>query len=383
MKLLICVVHPFDLWRVPGWFSDRLRADFPQLTVVHLPDYKGLDQEVVDADILINWNLRPQQFRAAKKLRWIHSTAAAVHALMFPELINSDVVVTNARDVHGPVVAEHAMALVFACAKRLRAAARYQQQHTWAQDQLWHDSVPPREIAGGTLGILGYGSIGRPLASMALALGMRVLALREHPDAPLQPDDLSPHPKSQPPVILSEADRRRSSSAARSEPEGAGEKAPYTAKASASFGIRQSALDNLTILGPSDLPRLLHDSEYVVLAAPITGKTRKVINAERLALMRPDAYLINVSRGELIEEPALIEALRRKSIAGAALDVTLHEPLPPDSPFWDFDNLLLTPHSAALTARLWERNYALFADNLRRFLAGQPLLYVVDKSKGY
>ena len=334
MKLLICIIHPFDLWRVPGWFSERLRSDFSQLTIVHLHDYKRLDEEIVDADILINWNLRPQQFRAAKKLRWIHSTAAAVHSLMFPELIASDVILTNARDVHGPVVAEHALALVFACAKRLHAAARYQQQHTWGQDQLWHDSVRPREISGGTLGILGFGSIGRPLARMALALGMRVVVLREHPQR-TSPDD---------PITRS---------------------------------------PDLTILGPSDLPRLLQGSDYLVLAAPITDNTRNLINAERLALMRPEAYLINVSRGELIDEPALIAALRQKTIAGAALDVAVHEPLSSDSPLWDLDNLFLTPHTAALTDRLWERNYALFAENLRRFLAGKPLLYLVDKSKGY
>ena len=375
MKLLICVVHPFDLWRPPAWFVDRLRADFPQLNVVHLPDYKGLDEEVIDADILVNWNLRPQQFRAAKKLRWIHSTAAAVHALMFPELIQSDVIVTNARDVHGPVVAEHALALVLACAKRLRASAIYQQQRTWGQDQLWHDSVRPREISGATLGILGFGSIGRPLARMALALGMRVVALREHPEKSMGPEPLLNS------VILSDARSAES-------------KAPHTAESStsanasstqisASLGNRHSAIGNPTILGPSDLPRLLVESDYLVLAAPITGKTRNLINSERLALMKPDAYLINVSRGELVDEPALIAALRERRIAGAALDVAVHEPLPADSPLWDLDNVLITPHTAALTDRLWERNYDLFAENLRRFLAGRPLLYVVNKATGY
>lgn len=332
MKLLICVIHPFDLWRVPAWFAERVRTEFPQLTVVHLPDYQRLDEEIVDTDILINWNLRPQQFVAAKKLRWIHSTAAAVHALMFPELIHSDVIVTNASEVHGPVVAEHALALVLACAKRLPTAARYQAGHVWAQDQLWQEGVRPREIGGATLGILGFGAIGQPLARLAFALGMRVLALREHPG-------------------------------------------------NVEASLRETG--RLEILGPDDLPRLFSESDFLVLAAPVTPKTVNLVNPERLALMKPEAYLINVARGGLVDEPALVAALQQGRIAGAALDVAAHEPLPPDSPLWDLENVLLTPHTAALTEKLWQRNYDLFADNLRRFLAGRPLRAVVNKTRGY
>src|SRR5271157_2518237 len=136
MKLLIALYHRFELWQMPQWFAERLRSEFPQLQVVHLPNYDRVTEEIADADIAISWSLRGEQITAAKKLRWIHSTAAAVHQLMTPELRASDIVVTNARDVHGPVVAEHAIALMFALAKRLPAAVRYQQQQVWAQEQI-------------------------------------------------------------------------------------------------------------------------------------------------------------------------------------------------------------------------------------------------------
>src|SRR5208337_4182831 len=126
-KLLICVRHPFDQWNVPVWFSERLQSEFLQLAIVHLPDYKRVDEEIVDAEIVVSWSIRPEQIVAAKKLRWIHSPAAAVHQLMFPELIASDVVLTNAREVHGPVVAEHVIAMIFALSKRIPHAVRLQQ----------------------------------------------------------------------------------------------------------------------------------------------------------------------------------------------------------------------------------------------------------------
>jgi phosphoglycerate dehydrogenase-like enzyme len=131
------------------------------------------------------------------------------------------------------------------------------------------------------------------------------------------------------------------------------------------------------------LDQMLAQSDYVVLAAPLTPATRGLMNSKRLAAMKPDAYLINVGRGPLIDDAALVDALRERRIGGAALDVFEQEPLPTDSPLWDLDNLLITPHTAALTEKLWQRHYELFSQNLRRYVAGEPLLYVVDKQKGY
>ena len=162
MKLLIALYHRFELWQMPQWFSERLRRDFPQLEVVHLPNYDRVTEEIADADISISWSLRGEQIKAARKLRWIHSTAAAVHQLMTPELHASDIIVTNARDVHGPVVAEHAIALAFALAKRLPQAVKHQQQKHWAQHDLWNAQPRPRELNGATMTIIGMGGIGRP-----------------------------------------------------------------------------------------------------------------------------------------------------------------------------------------------------------------------------
>ena len=164
MKLLILLHHRFDLWNAPEWFSERLRKDFPQLDVVHFGSYDGVEDHLQDAEIVIAWSLRPEQFKAARKLRWIHSPAAAVHQLIFPELVNSDVILTNSSQVHGPVVAEHVIALLFALAKRLPDAVRFQQKHTWGQEPMWRGRPRPRELTGATLGLVGIGSIGRGVA---------------------------------------------------------------------------------------------------------------------------------------------------------------------------------------------------------------------------
>jgi phosphoglycerate dehydrogenase-like enzyme len=328
MKILIVLHHRFELWNAPTWFAENLRAEFPQIDVVHLTSYDGVEEQLRDTEIAITWSLRPEQFKTALKLRWIHSPAAAVHQLIFPELIASDVLLTNARGVHGPVVAEHVIALVFALAKGLPVAARLQQKHVWGQETMWRGRLRPREVAGATLGLVGLGSIGLAVAKHASSLGMRVIAVREHPERP-QPE----------------------------------------------------LVEQIFHLHQFDV--LLSKSDFVVLAVPLTAETRGLMNAARLAKMKADACLINVGRGPLIDEGALAGALREHKIAGAALDVFEKEPLPADSPLWDLENVLITPHTAGLTEKLWERHYQLFSENLRRYLAQQPLLAVVDKQRGY
>lgn len=327
-KLLIVTYHRLDLWIAPAWFSERLRGEFPELQVVQLNSYENVEQEIADAEIMFGISLRPEQFLAARKLRWIHSQAAAVHQFLFPELVNSDVILTNARDVHGPVVAEQVIAMMFALARQISAAVNFQQKHTWGQEAMWRANWRPRELAGATVGLVGLGSIGRNVAKRASALGMRVIAAREHPEK---------------------------------------EKPQYVDE----------------VLPSSKLLDLLTRSDYVVLSTPVTPETTEMIGAEQLAAMKPDACLINVGRGPLIDEPALIEALRDHKIGGAALDVFNEEPLPSDSPLWDLENLLITPHTAGMSDNMWERHYALFSENLRRYFSGQPLLGLVDKHGGY
>ena len=327
MKLVFCVQHPFSLWQVPEWVAERLRQEFPALEVVLLHSYKGLEDAVADADVLVAWSLRAEQFKAARKLRWIHSTTAAVHALLIPEVVASDVVVTNSRNVHGPVVAEHAMALIYALAKRLHVARDEQHKKRWAKDILWDSPARPRELAGATLVLVGLGAIGENIARAAHAIGMHVIGVREHPN-------------------------RGSRSVER-------------------------------VVGFDRLDSVLPLADFVVLAAPLTDKTRGLFDAVRIGLLKPSAYLINVARGDLLDSVALATALREHHLAGAALDVFEEEPLPADSPLWEVEELLITPHSAALTENLWERQYDLLAENLKRFRAHRPLVGEVDKQKGY
>ena len=332
MKLLILLKHRFELWTPPDWFAQRLRQEFPDINVVHLRDYERVDDELPDAEILIGWSLRGEQFLRAKKLKWIHSTAAAVHALISPELAASDAIVTNARSVHAPVVAEHAVALMFAMAKRLPLALRHQHAKECAQTEIWHEQPHPRELAGSTLGMIGYGAIGREVARRAVALGMKVLAVRRNPQEP-----------------TTETQRH-------------GE-------------VREFAT--------SELDHVLAQSDFVVLAPPLTPETTGMIGAAQFRAMKKDAYLINVGRGALIDEAALLRALEEGEIGGAALDVFVQEPLPVESPLWNAPNLLITPHSAGFTDRMWERHYKLFSENLRRYRRGDPLLGRVDPKAGY
>lgn len=328
MNLLIVVHHRFELWRAPVWFSQKLAEEFPALSIVHRDSYEGIESSLSEAEVIFTISLRPDQFALCRKLRWIHTPTAAVHQLLFPELVNSDVILTNSTEVHGPVVAEHVMGLIFALAKKIPQAAALQKKHEWGKEQIWRRGTHPKEIAGATLGLVGLGSIGRRVARMASALGMRVIAVREHAD--------------------------------KAKPEGVD-----------------------TVFSTSRLDEVLGQSDFVVLAAPLTPETTKLIDARRLATMRRDAYLINVGRGPQIDEHALADALRDGRIAGAALDVFDQEPLPGDSPLWDLENLLITPHTAGITDKLWQRHYENFSGNLRRYLAKQPLEYVVDKHKGY
>jgi len=326
-KLLIGTAN-LDIWVAPDWFVDRLRRDFPQFDVVRLSDRDAMGSEIADAEIAMTVSLHPEEFRSATRLRWIHSSAAAIHQLLFPELVNSDVLLTNGRDVHGPAVAEQTMGMIFALAKRILDAVRFQQRRFWGQQIIWEEYSGPQELSGLTLGIVGLGAIGRNLARHAACFGMKVVAAREHAELP---------------------------------------KPEFVAQ----------------VFPTARLSEMLAISDYVVVAAPVTPSTHAMIGREQLAAMKPTAYLLNVSRGALVDEAALIQALQERKIAGAGLDVFQKEPLPADSPLWQLENVLITPHTAGMNAKMWKLQYDLFSENLRRYLNGQPLLALVDKKAGY
>jgi phosphoglycerate dehydrogenase-like enzyme len=327
LKLLLVHPHRFPLWNAPDWFGERLQAEFPNVTILQLAVYDSLAEEIADAEIFIGASLRSEQFQEAKKLRWIHSPSTAVHHLLLPEVVASNVILTNGRSVHGMVVAEQSMALMLALARRLPSAMRYQQQRKWGQGEMCEEFPMPRELAGATLLLVGAGSIGREVIPRARAFGMRVVVIREN------------------------------------------------------LHKGREGADEVHAL--SELDRLLPHADFVLLSAPVLASTRGLFDRERLAKMKSDAYLINVGRGALIDEAALVECLQKRQIAGAALDVFVTEPLPADSPLWSLENLIITPHTAALAGNLWDRHYSLVADNLRRYMANQPLRNIVDKEKGY
>ncbi len=325
-KLVACVRHQFEHWRFPAWLAEEIRRRYPAMKVVHLPDYTRLGEELRDADILIGFSLRPEQLAAAYRLKWIHATAAGVDHLMCDDIRRSPVILTNSSSVLTVPLAEHTLALILALARRLPSAVRYQQQKQWAQQQIWDERPRPREINGSTLTIVGFGAIGRALALRARACGMRIVGVRRHP----QPDSDADH-----------------------------------------------------VVGTDQLLEALAEADFVVLATPVTPETRHFFGREQFGAMKPSAYFINVGRGVLVDTAALIEALKQGTIAGAAVDVAEPEPLPPEHPLWATPNLLITPHLAAVSEPLWQRQAELIFDNLERYFAGCPLRNVVDKEKGY
>ncbi len=326
-KIAILLHDEFEMWRPPAWFMEKLRADFPEVEVKYSATKRDDEQALRDADVMIGWSLPPEQLHAAKSLRWIYSITAAIDQFLYPELISSEIALTNAGNVHGPVVAEHAIAMLLALAKRLPSAVRYQERRKWAMEAIWNEKPRPREVRGASLVVVGLGSIGAEVASMAVALKMHVIGVREHPER---------------------------------------------GSAEANEVVRYESLDEI-----------LSRADFVVLAAPLTERTRHLIDARRLQLFKSTAFLINVSRGALVDEAALVKALRDHKIAGAALDVFEEEPLSRWSALWKMPQVLITPHTAFLTENVWQRHYEVFSVNLQRYLAGQPLHGLVDKAKGY
>jgi phosphoglycerate dehydrogenase-like enzyme len=257
--------------------------------------------------------------RGAPQVRWIHSIAAGVDNLLAPEIVDAPIVLTNARGAYSVSLAEWAMGAVLHFAKDVRRLIRSQEARRW-------DPFDVRLIQGRTLGIVGYGDIGRRTAERARAFGMKIVAVRREP------------------------------------------------------GVDPSCDE---VFGRDRLGDALARSDYVVAAAPLTPETRGLIGAAAFQAMKPDAVLINVGRGPVVDEAALVAALQTGRLRGAALDVFEREPLSPESPLYSMENVLLSPHSADHFAGWRESSMRLFLENLALFRASAPLRNVVDKRKGY
>jgi phosphoglycerate dehydrogenase-like enzyme len=326
-KLVLCLNSDIPLWKPPSDAAQRIRARFPEIHVAHLTDPKDMGRELADADIFMGYALGPELLAGSPKLKWIQAVSAGVKQYLYPELRERGAIVTNASSVHCLPVAQHTLGVLMALARRFPDCLRYQQRAKWATADLWNAPVRPRELRGQVLLFIGFGAIGRETARLVRPLDMRIWTVTHSGRAD---DDL--------------ADR--------------------------AFGIGQ-------------LHQALPQADFVVIAAPDTPQTRNMIGARELELMRRSAYLINIARGTLVDEPALIAALQANRIAGAALDVTVKEPLPPESPLWKLDNCFITPHVSGATENTWDREEELISENLKRWFAGSELLNVVDLSRGY
>ena len=307
--------------------AEAIGQRWPELRVVHLPDYERLPEELPDTDIFIGYSLRPKQIKDAFKLKWVHSTASGVAQLMYPELRDSGIVVTNTRGIFSAPMAEHTMGLLLALARNFPDSVRHQDNKHWGQQEIWSKPQRLTELSGQILLIVGYGSIGHELAKRAKAFGMHVWAVNRS---------------------------------------GQGE---------------VSVVDK--IAPSSALAEMLPEADYVVIAAPETADTKYLIGVNEIARMKWGARLINVSRGSLLDEAALVEALETGKLGGSALDVTSTEPLPGDSPLWRAANLFITPHTSAVSDRLWARQTELLLQLLERWFSGQELFNRVNFEKGY
>lgn len=257
-----------------------------------------------------------------EKLKWVHAMAAGLDGLLFPALVESDVTLTCSRGVFARSLGEFAVAGMLFFAKDLRRLVRQQSEGLWEQFDV-------DELAGRTLGIVGYGSIGKAAAERAKAFGMKIHALRRNPGR------------------------------------------------SASDGLIDRSY------GMEELDELVRNSDYLLLAAPLTPQTRGMISSRQLALMKPESVLINLGRGPVVVESDLIHALEQRSIRGAVLDVFDEEPLPAGHAFYKLDNVLLSPHSADHTATWMDEAMAFFVANFNRYAEGGPLMAIADKKAGY
>lgn len=297
--------------------------------------------ELVSAgcDVLLTFRMPNDVTDRARGLKWIQLlSAGADHALAGP-LKASTIPVTTASGIHATPIAEYTLASMLSYAHRIHLAIRAQVRHEWMRSGRFMASVD--EIRGLTLGIIGYGSIGRETARLGQAFGMKVLALKRDP-------------------------------AERTDP----------GWCRAGLGDPAGRIPE-RFFGPDQREEILHESDYVSVTLPLTEHTRKFIGVREFSAMKPSAYLVNIGRGEVIDEQAMADALTTGRIGGAGLDVFEHEPLPASSPLWDLENVILTPHISGANRGYMDKACELFTENLKRFASNRPLLNMVDPKLGY
>jgi phosphoglycerate dehydrogenase-like enzyme len=306
----------------------RIRAAAPGARLVSV-SLEGLaDGSLDDVEVMLRGPLPAVTFdrllARCPELRWVHSATAGVERVLTPSAARRGLLITNARGVFSRPIAEYVLMMMLAVVRRLPQLLELQRERTW-------QPLAAQEMRDVTVGIVGLGSIGKAVATLASAFGSRVIATRRQGPT----DSAGP---------VSSVDR---------------------------------------ILPHDRLPELLAESDFVVLALPLTATTDRLMDAGRFAMMKPGAWLINVARGRLVDERALVRALRDGQIGGAVLDTILEEPLPATSPLWSTPNLIITPHTSWSSGRVLDRSIALFCENLERYRDGEPLINAVDPTVGY
>ncbi|MBI4364531.1 MAG: D-2-hydroxyacid dehydrogenase [Candidatus Latescibacteria bacterium] len=342
-RLLLGLFHATEAWTIPDAEVERIGREFPDLRIVRAGSREELAAAAPEAEILFSWAPGEDLIARAGRLRWLHAAAAGVGAYLTPTVKARGIVLTSSRGAHGIPIAEHTIGMLLALARRLPAAIQEQTTGGLNRERWYVGAGRPHELHGLTLGLFGYGAIGREIARRAVAFGMKVIALRRHPER-----------------------------AGRWEPE-----------LLDALGLPHEEPRVDAVLGPGDLGRLLAESDAVVIAAALTPETEGAFDARAFAQMKRGAYLINVARGKIVRERDLADAVRSGALGGAALDVFETEPLPRESELYTLDNVILTPHISGYSAGFWPRAAAVFRENLRRDLAGLPLVNRVDLARGY
>jgi len=345
-------------WSMPRWVPEEIRGALPEEWTLHVMETEAdgsgdgmvnLDPALVEvareAEIYLGYGVPAALLREGKELRWVHSGAAGVRGSLTPEMLTRPVLFTNSKGVHGPPMADTALGMILYFSRGLDFGVAAKARRRWEKGPFYAADTPLVELAFSTVGIFGFGGIGREVAKRVTALGARVLAFDRGPEA-----------------------FERSGTR-------------FEEKAPPGRGAALRAVEPLH--GPDGFRHLLEESDFLVLTAPETPESRGVFDAGALSRMKPRATLINISRGPLVDEEALVAALEEGRLRGAGLDVFTREPLPEDHPLWALPNVLLTPHVSAVSRQFWRRQTDLILENFRRYLAGETLLNLVDKQAGF
>ena len=306
-------------------FVEELRKTFPDVTFQTAYTVEEQLREAPDAEVIFGWPTG-EVFRAAERVRWVQCPGTGVDQLLktTPELMDSDAVLTNSRGPHVAPMADHVFMMMLSLAHRGRQLLDHQRGHRWEPSE-YRGSVV--ELEGATMGILALGDIGRAVARRARGFGMQVRAVDALPV--------------------------------------------------------KTGPDVRSAWGLDRLDELLGLSDWFVVTAPLTPESRGMIDRRRIGLLKQGAYMIVISRGGIVDEAALAEALQSGRVAGAGLDATAAEPLAADDPLWDMDNVVISPHISADSPGMYDGRRAISKENMRRFLANEPFLYVCDKMTGF